>query len=165
LILDHYQEALQQKLKPNFEKYYKRNLVKWWFDINNLMSQFFSFFEEIRLGIEFSDWIAYADLSKPDNKLEPKLFIANMLRNRSLFSLPAIKKNLKKARKSYSISLVPLLLFSIKEEGFSLSYMEKAAWLLDVKLTGNQRYDWLMLVRYFLYDLHPSGEVVDAIKL
>ncbi len=36
-IIEHYREALEQKLRPNFNKFYKRDLKKWWFEIKELI--------------------------------------------------------------------------------------------------------------------------------
>ena len=165
IILKNYKEALKQKLKPDFEKFYKRDLVAWWFEVVDLMNRFYWFYESKRLGVVFNDWIEYSDLSKPEDRFESKAFVASILRNLSHMSMNTIKKSYNKARKSHSISIVPLLLFSMKKDGFHLPYMEKASEVLSIPLTGNQREDWLHLVRCFLHDLHPGGEVASAISL
>lgn len=165
-ILKHYREALEQKLLPDFGKFYQRDLIKWWFDIVELMDIFYRFFEKKRLGSEFGNWIEYSKLPKPENRFEIKPFISAILRNKSrLLSMRMLKKYYQKARKSYSISIVPLLLFSMRRDGFYLPYIQAASSLLDEPLSGDTRKDWLHIVRTFLHELHPGGEVANAIKL
>jgi len=164
-IVMHYREALEQKLRPDFQQFYKRDLIEWWFEIVDLMDRFYRFYESKRLGIVFGDWIEYSDLPKPEDCFESKAFVSDILRNLSHMSMSTIKKSYNKARKSYSIGIVSLLLFSMKKDGFYLPYMEKASKLLNIPLTGNQREDWLHLVRCFLKEVHPGGEVASVIKL
>jgi hypothetical protein len=165
IILKNYQEALVQKLKPDFERFYRRNLVAWWFQIVDLMNRFYRLYESKRLGVIFNNWIEYSDLSKPEDRYEIKAVVSSTLRNLTHMSTGLLKKSYNKARKSYSVSIVPLLLFSIQKNGFNLPYMEKASKMMDIHLTGNEREIWLNSVRNFLHELHPSGEVANAINL
>jgi len=165
-ILAHYREALEQKLRPEFEEFYTRDLVKWWFEIVGLLDLFFRFFESRRLGLDFFDWQAYADRARLESRIDLRTLFINVLRNkRALVSSSLRQRILLKSRKSNFISLVPLLLFSIHKNGFLLPYMERAARMLAVQLKGKAKEDWLNLVRTFLHELHPQGEVADAIRL
>lgn len=165
-ILANYQEALEHKLRPNFDKFYQRELINWWFDISELLDIFYRYFEMKRLKIQFADWQEYAYLPKPEDRFELKAFIGSLLRNHaSVFSPDAMRRNLLKARKSHFLSIVPLLLFSLQKDNFFLPYMEKVSRLLDVPLDVDSKNDWLRLVRTFLYELHPGGEVAKAIRL
>jgi hypothetical protein len=165
-ILANYLEALEHKLRPNFDKFYQRDLMKWWFDISELLDIFYRYFEMKRLGIQFADWKEYAYLPKPEDRFELRAFIGFFLRNRgSVFSPFELRRNILKARKSYFISIVPLLLFSLQKDNFFLPYMENASRLLNVPIDGDLKNDWLRLVRTFLNELHPGGEVAKAIHL
>lgn len=165
-ILAHYREALEQKLRPEFEDFSNRDLVKWWFEIVGLLDLFFRFFESRRLGIDFFDWQAYADRARLVSRIDFRTLFINVLRNkRALVSSSLRQRTLLKSRKSTFISLVPLLLFSIHKNGFLLPYMERAARMLAVQLKGKAKEDWLNLVRTFLHEFHPQGEVADAIRL
>jgi len=165
-IRAHYQEALEQKFRPNFEKFYNKDLVSWWFEIKELMDIFYKFFEIQRMGSKFSNWLEYADLSKPEDQLEIKTFLSYILRNLSSLKSPHfIQRCYLKSRKSYFISIVPLLLFSIRKDSFVLPYMKKVSNLLGVPLSENSKGSWLNLVRTFLHELHPGGEVANAIRL
>jgi hypothetical protein len=165
-ILAHYREALEQKLRPESENFYNRDLVKWWFEIVGLLDLFFRFFESRRLGLDFFDWQAYADHARQESRIDLRTLFINLLRNkRALVSSSLRQRILLKSRKANFISLVPLLLFSIHKNGFFLPYMERAARMLAVQLKGKAREDWLYLVRTFLHELHPQGEVADVIRL
>lgn len=165
-IMAHYREALEQKLRPEFEKFYNRDLVNWWFEIVELLDLFFRFFESRRLGLDFFDWQGYADRARLESRIDLRTLFINVLRNkRALVSSSLRQRTLLKSRKSNFTSLVPLLLFSIHKNGFIVPYMERAARMLAVQLKGKAREDWLYLVRTFLHELHPQGEVADAIRL
>jgi hypothetical protein len=163
-IMEHYREALEQKLRPDFDKIYKRDLICWWFEIVALLDIFFMFFESRRLGLDFSDWQGYADLARREGRIDLRTFFLAVLRNkRAIVSSTLRKRILLKSRKSNFIAMVPLLLFSIRENGFLRPYMERAARMLAIQLKGKETEDWLNLVRTFLHELHPQGEVADAI--
>jgi len=164
-IREHYKEALEQKLRPNFEKFYKRDLIRWWFEIMDLLDIFYQFFEMQRLSARFSNWIEYAVLSKPEDRFEIRPVFVNILCNISDLSIKLMKKSFNKARKSYSISIVPLLLFSIKRDSFFIPYMSVVSSMLHEPLNNHPKDDWLNLVRTFLHELHPDGEVASAIRL
>ncbi len=165
-IVMHYREALEQKLQPDFQKFYERDLVAWWFEIVGLMDHFYRFYESKRLEVVFNDWIEYSDLSKPEDRFETKGFLGSMIRKpRALFSNNKLWMNYRKAKKSYTIALVPLILFSHQRDMFYSSYMARAASLLGVSMDGNGREDWLNLVRTFLRIWHPGGKAGNAIKL
>lgn len=165
-IMAHYREALEQKLRPDFDKIYKRDLICWWFEIVALLDLFFMFFESRRLGLDFSDWQGYADLARTEGRIDLRTFFLAVLRNkRAIVSSTLRKRILLKSRKSNFIAMVPLLLFSIRKNGFLRPYMERAARMLAIQLKGKETEDWLNLVRTFLHELHPQGEVADAICL
>lgn len=164
-ILSHYRDALEQKLKPDFDRFYRWDLVAWWFEIVRLLDIFYQYFESKRLGSEFKDWIEYADLHKPEDRFETRNFLKSMIRNSSaLFSKDKLWMNYRKAKKSFTITLVPLILFSLQEDTLSLPYMTKAASLLGVSMDGNGREDWLNLSRTFLHEWHPGGEAGNVTK-
>jgi hypothetical protein len=141
-------------------------LINWWFEIKDLLDIFYRFYERLRLGASFKSWLEYAALSKPEDRLEIRTFLSSILSNMSdLKSFHFVRKCYLKSRKSYFISIVPLLLFSIKEDGFLLPYMKKASILMRVPMNGTPKDIWLSLVRTFLYEWHPSGEVESAIRL
>lgn len=165
-IIEHYREALEQKLRPDSNKFYKRDLKKWWFEIKNLMDIFYRYFESQRLCINFSDWLEYAELSKPEDALEMRMFLSSLLRSPlSIFSSSKRRRTLLKSRKSCFIAIVALLLFSHQNDHFFSPYIEKAASKLCIPLNENKRQNWISLVRTFLHELHPGGEVGRAIKL
>lgn len=165
-LLSHYREALEQKLKPNFVKFYRRDLIAWWFEIVDLMDHFYRFYESKRLGVVFNDWIEYSELYKPEDKFEMKGFLGSMIRKpRALFSMNELQMNYRKAKKSYTIALVPLILFSFKEGRERPLYMAKAADLLGVSVNGKGEEAWLNLVRAFLRVWHPGGEAGNVINL
>lgn len=165
-IMANYSEALEQKLRPDFKKFYKRDLREWWFDISELLDIFYCYFEQHRLGLKFEDWQEYADLSKPEDRIELKTLVSEIIRNRAnIFSPSNVQNLLKISRRSFSISIVPLLLFSLRKENISEPYIKKAASLLNIPITEVTKTNWLKLTKAFLNEIHPGGEVARAIKL
>jgi len=65
----------------------------------------------------------------------------------------------RKSKKSFSICLVALLLFSLREDGFDSRMLAKAAEILDLPLSGEPKSDWLLLAKAVLAEIHPGGEV------
>lgn len=74
-------------------------------------------------------------------------------------SLKKIADMFKKSQKSFTISLVALLLFSLRQDGFDRVMMTKAADLLGLDLSGNLKQDWLVLTKAVLSEIHPGGEI------
>jgi len=165
-ILMKYREALEHKLRPDFGRFYQRDLTKWWFQISRLMDTFYQYYEQHRLNVRFSDWCDYVSLQKPEDQFELKTFIGKTIRGGGQFlSVKRLLDNYQKSRRSYSISLVPLLLFSIGTESYDGKMMNKAAQLLGQPVSGETRQDWIGLVKAALNEIHPGGEVAKAIKL
>jgi hypothetical protein len=165
-ILDNYKEALEHKLRPDFHKFYQRDLTKWWFRISQLMDIFYQYYEQQRLSVKFSNWCDYVSLRKPENCFELKTFIGKTLKGGGqFFSTKQFLANFKKSRRSYSISLIPLLLFSIGTENYDRKMMNKAAQLLGKPASGETKQDWIELAKAALNEIHPGGEVAKAIEL
>lgn len=165
-ILEYYCGALEQKLRPDFEKFYRRDLVNWWFEISKLLEIFYRYFERIRLGKSFDDWLEYVKISRPEHRFNFKSFFRSILFNETIKVSPKqLIKNLSSSRSSNYTVVVPLLLFSLKKNSFLQSYIEKASRLLDIPLNGTSREDWFRLVKIFLNEWHHGGEAAKAVKL
>lgn len=165
-IMIHYREALEQKLRPDFQKFYARDLVEWWFNISELFDKFYLYFESVRLGKSIDNWIDYSNLQKPGDTINVKIFLKNILNNKlNICSPRSFIRNYRKSQKYFYINIAPLLLFTIKRNKFIKSFLTKASNLLDIPLKKAPKEDWLRLVKAFLYEWHPEGEVNDAISL
>lgn len=151
-----YRRAISQKLTPDFNRYFKQDLTSLWFNLTKEYSRFFHYFEQKRLDIEFDTWLEYEKLSKPENKIELKTFIKKMIK--SGFALKNLTDICLKSKKSFSISLVPLVLFSLQKDRFDIDMMKKAATLLGLSLTGHDKEDWTQLAKAVLNEIHPGGE-------
>lgn len=165
-VMSNYIEALNHKLKPNFKPFYNRDLVKWWFEIASLFDSFYRYFEMTRLGVEFKDWIEYCKLYKPENRLDIRAVMGGLIKCKSkIFSINEIYSIFRKSKKSYSVSLMSLLLFSVQFDNYNHYYLKQASSLMKLKIKDDAKNNWLYLVRSFLHDIHPGGEVANAINL
>ena len=151
-----YKNGIDQKLSPDFEHYFKQDLIGSWFKLTKEYSRFFHYYEQRRLGHEFDTWLEYEKLSKPENRIEPKTFIKKIIT--SDFTRPNFTDAFLKSRNSFTISLVPLVLFSFQKDRFDIEMMKRAADLLGLTLTGQNKSDWIMLAKAVLNEIHPGGE-------
>lgn len=164
-IKEMYKRAIDQKLSPDFDHYFRRDPIKWWFEVTKIYDLFFKYFEGKRLGIPFEDWLFYKRIPKPEDKIEFKTLIKKMLNaGRTGFNLQRFFDACKTARKTFSIALVPLVLFSLKEKGFDIAMMEEAAAMLNLPLTGDHKRDWTHLAKAVLNEIHPGGEAGRVLK-
>ncbi len=155
-----YTDALAQKLRPDFSQYENLDFVKYWFNTKETFLSFFNFFEQTRLNREFRPWTEYAQLNKPEDKIDLKRLAGNLIRTiNSKATLKAVKINIQKSRSSYSIALVALILASINKKGFEKKPLETAAQLLSIKTSGDLKKDWIYLASQVLNEIHPGGEV------
>ncbi|MCR4432281.1 MAG: hypothetical protein NUV45_14865 [Tepidanaerobacteraceae bacterium] len=158
-ILAHYREALEQKLQPDFERFYRRDLISWWFEIVELFDIFYKYFESRRLGVSFDNWIEYAELRKPEDQLDWHIWAGGLVRGGwRVAKTTWRRRNLLKARKSGFIAVMALLLFSAERHGFNGAYMERAAERLGVRLGENLENGWRHLTDIFFQTWHPAGE-------
>lgn len=163
MVLVHYREALEQKLRPAFDRFYRRDLVLWWFEIAELFGTFYRRFEEQRLGVPFNDWVEYSALGKPEDQLDIRTWAGGMIRGGIKSFWPVFRRrNLLKARRSGLITVMALLLFSVQKEDFHMSYLEQAADYLDMRLAGDPLDDWRNLTDLFLQIWHPTGEAAQV---
>jgi len=159
-IKNRYRDALKQKLNPDFNRYLNRDLREWWFDVKKYFEIFFKFFEQERLKIKFNNWCDYSELAKPEDRVEIKTLARKIIKvGKSGFTLKNAVDTYRKSKKSYSVSLVALVLFSIHKNGYDTAMMSRAARILDIKLSGPAEKDWLRLAREVLNEIHPGGEV------
>ena len=165
-ILAGYTEALRHKLRPDFNKFYQRDLREWWFTITRQMDIFYRYFEQKRLNTRFDDWDDYTSLPKPEDRFQLKIFFRKILReNYSFLSFTQLKDKFQKSRRSYSIALIPLILFSLEKDRYALQLMQKAARLIGKSKPAAIREDWLDLAKAVLNEIHPGGEVSNAVQL
>lgn len=165
-ILAHYREALKQKLKPDFNRFYSRHMIAWWFEIVELFDTFYRYFERQRLGVPFKDWIEYAKLGKPEDQLDLRIWAGGMIRGGAKsFSPTYRRRNLLKVRKSGLIAAMALLLFSMRKDNFRVSYLERAAEQLDARLAGDTLNDWRHLTDVFFQTWHPAGEAARVVEM
>lgn len=161
-----YIEALNQKLKPNFSQYEERDLVKWWFDIAEAMDAFYKYYEAKRIDSAFASWDHYSLADREESSFEYKAFVSRMIRkDSSLFSIQAITTNIKRSRKSYSMSLVPLALFSLKKDGFDRRLLDSLSDFLDIELGPDDKENWINCAVGVLDEIHPGGEAANVIGM
>lgn len=160
-----YMESLRQKLNPDFDNYLIQDLISWWYDSVQSFEDFFKFYEQNRLKNNFKTWIEYADISKPESQPSLKAVAGKFLRTvKSGISVKRIRDIYQRSRPCFSISLVALVLFALHEDKFNIPMMEKAALLLNLKLTGKPESDWLYLARAVINEIHPGGEAGRVMK-
>lgn len=155
-VKNRYENAINQKLYPDFSRYDAFDFKSWWFDIRDAFERFFIFYEQQRLRWPFQTWTEYAELSKPEDRLSVKSIAGKILR--SGFSLSSIPRILKRSKPSFSVALVALTLFSLKRGGADQAMLGKAASMLGITLQGSPYENWLTVAKAVINDIHPGGE-------
>ncbi|PHR23971.1 MAG: hypothetical protein COA36_16285 [Desulfotalea sp.] len=164
-IRKQYNEAIKQKLRPDFSRYAQRNLKQWWFDLNKYFAYFFTSYEQRRLQNKFANWQDYTAISKPEDHLDLKSFAAQLIKRPNTgISFKSIAADYRRSKKSFTISLVALLLFSLTEQGIDSTMIKKAAAMLNIPLAGTAKENWLLLAKTILNEIHPGGEVGKTLK-
>jgi hypothetical protein len=158
-LRQHYSEALEQKLRPDFGRLDTRDVRVWWSEITRLFDRIFRYFESQRLGAHFADWLEYEQLEKPENRLDLRTWVWGAVEAGPRLLLPSVwRRNLLKARKSRTIAAMALLLFARLEGPHRSRYLARAAQLLAEPCTGSFERDWSELTGKFLLLIHPDGE-------
>jgi len=164
-IVPMYIEALENKLRPQLERYYQRDLIQWWFEIQKIYDEFFHYFEQKRLEATFDNWVEYADLPKPEGKFSVRQAIKQAVRGVFLsHSLKEIYQDvIFGTDKAKLIAVVPLLLFSIKKDGYRSNYIKKAGQLLHSSTDETDEGQWNLLTDKFLQIWHAGGEAAKVV--
>lgn len=158
-ISRNYIDALENKLQPDFQRFYARDPRLWWTEIATLFDDFYRYFESRRLGVEIGDWLQYARLPKPEDKLDVRTWVGGAARSGLRMFRPSVwRLNSLRARKSNIIALVALLLFAKSDIVRRTAYLQRAAEFLGERLTGNTERDWAALTGNCLLLVHPGGE-------
>ena len=158
-VAAHYTEALEQKLRPEFDRFYRRDLPAWWRDVVSLFDEFYRWFEAKRLGRAFSDWLVYERIPKPEDGVNWRVLAGNVVRDGMKLVRPENwRLSLTKARRSQSVRIVALLLFCAKEPSLNERYLQRAAGMLSLRRSGDLVQDWQRLTNRLLWLLHPAGE-------
>lgn len=165
-IVPMYIEALENKVRPELERYYQRDLIRWWFEIQEIYDKFFHYFEQVRLGTKFNDWSEYADLPKPEGRFSVKEAMKQAVRGMFLsHSLKEIYQDMIfKTDKAKLIAIMALLLFSIKKDGYRGDYIRKAGRLLHSSADVADAEHWNLLADRFLRIWHAGGEVASLLN-
>lgn len=165
-IVSLYFEALENKVRPQLEKYYQRDLIQWWFEIQQIYDEFFHYFEQKRLATTFDNWIEYADLPKPEGKFSLRAAIKQAVQGVFVsHSLKEIYEDVMfNTDKAKLIAIMPLLLFGIRKNGYRSDYIEKASQLLHFSSDGTDEEQWDLLTAKFLRAWHEGGEAANILN-
>jgi len=164
-ILPEYIDAIEQKLRPDFEKFYNIDMVKRWFRITGLFESFYRYFELQRLKVDFKNWIEYTELKKPGNKIIKQKLLSMLIRREiNPLCCESIKRGILKARRYGFDNLVPLLLFSVRKDEFYQPYLKRAMEMLSIKTKTDPLSDWQRCTNMFFKLHHPTGEAGRFLK-
>ena len=166
-----YEDAISNKLKPNFEKYLEMNFRDFFFLTQKIFNEYFYIYEQQRLNIKFKNWVDYSqhiavtvsDFQSYITKLaqlilsDPKYFVR----------IGVLLKNTKRMQRAFLLSTLPLLLFSLKKNGFDEYLLKKACNLFNFKYTcmNNNKTVWNHLVNEWLYyfAIEPNKVISDVL--
>lgn len=150
--------AVQRKLNPKLDWPGNEQMEHRFFEIRDVFSRFFLWFESNRLNRAFNGWSEYCNFISKNGLKEPwDLKITDFVRQ----SLQA-KKPVLKTKIADLLPVMPLLLFGFKK-GNTGDGLAQARRLTGISDSTNG--DWLSLTRAYLECFHASGVVADALQL
>jgi len=172
LLKNKYNYALEYKLMIEEEKNQSFNkeisyeeMQSYLFDIIRIFEEYFIFFEQKRLNQKIDNWNNYFKLLSKEKK---GISFSDLSRIFSLFKKFGLIKMLfsknqrnkiSKVSNNYLISILPLLLFSIKKDRFDEKLISYACKYLDVNFDSNNlKVSWKNCVIKYLSIWHPEGE-------
>ena len=171
LIRDKYIYALENKLMVENEdqSVYKeisyKNMKKYLFDIIMIFENYFIFFEQNRLNTKINNWTNYQKLI---SKNKEKINFSDLSRIFSLFKKNGLIKilfnknqrnKIRMVNNNFLISILPLLLFSYKNDKFDSNLISNACKYLKVNFDKNNlKTSWKNCVIKYLSIWHPEGE-------
>jgi len=169
-IIPRYVAAIEHKVRPCFDDYYDRNLVDWWFEVQELFGKFFLFFEGQRLSKQIDNWIDYSQIMLSEKKTDWNMFFKRLIQ-KSLekkdftpFVIPQLWRMARQSERNYLLSVMPLLLFSLKKDILDVDMIKSAARLLHKENGENVHCMWNQLVNNYLELFHPGGAVAQLLR-
>lgn len=150
--------AVQKKLSPKMNWPGNEQMNHRFFEIRDVFSRFFLWFESNRMNRAFKGWSEYCNFIYNNGLQEPwDLKITDVVKR----SLQA-KKPVLKTKIADLLPVMPLLLFGFKEadKGGCLAQAQR---LMGISDSANG--DWLSLTRAYLERFHAGGVVADALRL
>lgn len=150
-VVPMYVHALEQKLRPDFSAYRNMDFRLWWFSVKYLFEEFFLYFEGRRLGLRIRNWADYAGIGKPEDRLEIRSLCAHLAGK----GTAEIRSGLLRARRGKLIAIMALLLAAAREDRVLEGYVERAAFMLGERPSGDPLQDWMNLTGVFLRLWHP----------
>jgi len=164
-----YEWGVANKLTPSFEWSGNQQMIQKWFQVCEMVSEFFLWYESVRLKCNFRAWNEYVDHVINHGAGEP---LDLKMRSKVQSSLQAIQTLTRKEdrtifplqRNRNCLAIMPLLVFSLKP-GMQVdsSFVAMAARLMQEKCPAVNIALWEKLVVKFLLTYYPYGAVLDAV--
>jgi len=155
-----YAWGVHRKLEPQLNWPGNDQMRERFFEIRDVFSRFFLWFESGRLGKSFTNWEQYSKFTSKSGIREPWDVKARDLVKRSV----ELKKPVFKTKTAMLLPIMPLLLFSFEEEDKAV-YLAQARKLLPHSKMECPDEEWVSLTKAYLKRFHPGGVVADAIRL
>lgn len=163
----------ERKLRPSFEWAGNKAMIEKWFEVRNTFGEFFLWFESKRLNKGFRGWLHYSDYIHKNGVCEPwDVKLWNLLVKGKVLikscreSIHRKCTKCKKRKTSYLLPVMPLLLFSLRQnhdvDEKSLLY---ACNLLNISSEKQDVSSWIDAAKKYLSDWHTTGAVQEAIAL
>jgi hypothetical protein len=160
-VLPFYKWGVERKLIPEFKWLSDDEMIQRWFEIRDLLGEFFLWFESRRLGTNFENWMGYSRYVQRKGIQEPwNVQVREIVKQAFQF-----KKLITKTKKSKLLPIMPLLLFCLEPNGCNEGYLTRARNLLSNGKNDQISFDWTSLVKTYLTRYHPGGVVAKAIRL
>ncbi|MBA7490123.1 hypothetical protein ES702_00658 [subsurface metagenome] len=164
-----YVEAVQRKLRPQFDWAGDTVMMDRWFWVRDLFGRFFLRFEGRRLKKRFEDWEAYSRFVE-QNVRDPlgdqmRRFLRVVVRS-GIFKTFTKKEREKLSRKSqpFRWATMPTILFSLERDNVDSKLMNRGRTLLSLRQTEPTVNAWEETARVYLAVFHREGVVKELLQ-
>lgn len=156
-----YIEALIWKLKPVFRDDTYEIQSKEWYNVVNIYSEYFLWFESERLNINFTNWNEYFEkiflIQKPDYNMFFRKTVLRILSNPTYVFKIFRPNNLDFNGFAIKLSIMTQILFSVIDKRNSTTLISNARKSLLDNYEIKTQNNWLEISESYLEIFHPNG--------
>lgn len=137
MLLPQYADAIENKIRPDFIRYTRTDLSAYWFQVQSLYDQYFFLFEQGRLGRKLRDWAEYSGWILKSNTDSFSSFFSYAVQliidaPQRMVRPMELAAEIRRRQRSFLLSTLPLLIFSVQKTGFDSFLLNKASGLFKI---------------------------------
>ena len=169
LVQVQYLEAVERKLRPRFDWPGDERMIQRWYYVRDLFSQFFLWFESLRLRRSFADWEAYSSFVRQHVKDRfgdrMRVLLQSAIRSGAHTILSSQgREALFQQSRAFKLATMPMLLFSLEPDGVDFNLVRRGRALLGLDESDETVSAWQEATQHYLRIFHPEGVVRELLE-